>query len=273
MSDPRTLLLHLDDNPARTAAKVRFMRQLAEAFGARAVAQYAATPFLLRYPLAAEAAAVAVGLVDDADRDARDAAQAAFEAARGGDGRIAWSPATCDASAFANRALYADLVVVGQRDAADAAASALPPDFVEDLVIDCGRPVLVLPHAGEPVPVPGRVMVAWKETREAARAVTAALPWLKRAREVVLCGFGAGSHESLQRLGDWLQTHGVATPRIDPAPDAQEAGERLLSRAADMGSELLVMGCYGHSRSREWALGGASRTVLRAMTIPVLMVH
>ncbi len=77
-----------------------------------------------------------------------------------------------------------------------------------------------------------------------------------------------------RELRNYLDAHGIATKAERHAAAASEApGESLLSLAADVGADLLVMGCYGHSRTRELVLGGASRTVLNSMTLPVLMAH
>jgi nucleotide-binding universal stress UspA family protein len=113
------------------------------------------------------------------------------------------------------------------------------------------------------------VLVAWKPTPEAARAVQAALPLLHAARQVHVAAWGDDPRE-IERL---LLLHGIdARYHREPAADAH-VGELLLSRAADLSADLLVMGCYGHSRTRELVLGGASRRVLQSMTLPVLMCH
>ena len=92
-------------------------------------------------------------------------------------------------------------------------------------------------------------------------------PFTVDGHEILLVGVEGGDIKA------FLSAHGVnATTHFGGAQDA-DAGGRLLSMSFDLGSDLLVMGCYGHSRTREWVLGGASRTVLTAMTLPVLMVH
>jgi len=120
------------------------------------------------------------------------------------------------------------------------------------------------------------VVIAWKPTREAARAVSAAVPLLQRARRVHVLswnqeedGIGGGRLD----LDGYLKLRGIepAWHREDREPDF--LGELLLTRAFDLNADLLVMGCYGHSRAREWVLGGTSRTVLQSMTLPVLMAH
>jgi nucleotide-binding universal stress UspA family protein len=113
--------------------------------------------------------------------------------------------------------------------------------------------------------------------------VTAALPLLRHAREVTvlawtdggaLAGHGGDDPLRLRRLQVWLSGHDIEA-RIEPQgpSPATGLGELLLSAAADHGSDLLVLGCYGHARFREWVFGGVTRTILGSMTLPVLMSH
>ena len=159
----------------------------------------------------------------------------------------------------------------------------MPADFAAQVMAASGRAALIVPWAGEWTRAPERALVAWKPTREAAAAVTAALPLLRQAREVValawsdggaLAARGGDDPLRLRRLQVWLSAHGIDA-RIEPQGPAPSAGlgELLLSAAADHGSDLLVMGCYGHTRMREWVFGGVTRTVLDSMTLPVLMAR
>ena len=140
-----------------------------------------------------------------------------------------------------------------------------------------GKPVLILPYAGLLPSVIGEtVVVAWKPSREAARAVSAAIPLLRRARRVVIVSW-SGNDERIEGspldLNSYLKLNGVEASWDRQGEEPEALGELLLSRAFDLEADLLVMGCYGHSRAREWVLGGTSRTVLRSMTLPVLMAH
>ncbi|WP_119157669.1 universal stress protein [Caldimonas tepidiphila] len=173
-------------------------------------------------------------------------------------------------------ARLADLVVVGQHE--PGSASSMPPDLPQQVLMDSGRPVLIVPYAAEAA-APGRtVLVAWDRSREAARAVSDALPLLGRAAAVHVVMFLPAGDTDLPGtppgadLAQWLARHGV---RADVArvPTPIDTGNALLSHAADLGADLIVMGGYGHSRLRETVLGGVTRTVLRHMTVPVLMSH
>jgi len=274
MQTPRSILLHLDGS-ARTAERVKLARRLADAFDADVAGTPCTTSALMRYPFALEGAAEAIAVMRDSDKAARDRMYASFTAHAAGSQRLHWTDPEPDAPwHFARRALYADLVIVGQRDPEDPMASELPGDFLPHLLVESGRPALVLPYAGPLSPLGGCVLLAWKETPEAARALSAALPWLHLASRVHAICYGEQADASLQRLQSYLAAHGIADVSLhDGGAEEGDAGEKLLSRAADVGADLLVMGCYGHSRAREWILGGVTRTILASMTLPVLMSH
>jgi nucleotide-binding universal stress UspA family protein len=104
--------------------------------------------------------------------------------------------------------------------------------------------------------------------------VHAALPLLQAAGVATICGWGAGASDSAEGLRRWLQRHGVESRlHVSASAEPEAIGELLLSRAADFGADLLVAGCYGHARVREWVMGGASRTLLESMTLPLLIAH
>jgi nucleotide-binding universal stress UspA family protein len=273
MQTPKSILLHLDSS-ARTAERVKVARQLADAFDAEVTGLPCTTSALMRYPYALEGAAEAVAIMQALDKECRDKAHATFVAAGGGSSRLHWQEPMSDAPwGFARRALYADLLVLGQRDAEDPVSDELPADFLPSVLVDCGRPALVVPYAGPTAAVARTVLIAWKETREAARAVSAALPWLTRADSVQAVCYGEAADASLRSLQAYLKAQGVDAEVHSGGPEEGEAGERLLSVAADLNADLLVMGCYGHSRAREWVLGGATQSILKSMTLPVLMSH
>lgn len=170
------------------------------------------------------------------------------------------------------QALYADLLVLGQHDRTHRETGVLP-DFVPSVLIASGKPALVVPYIGPRASTFKTVMVAWKETRESARALSAAIPILRTAGavHVALERDTDASHEALLQV--LLQRHGIEARFHTLACIPSAAGESILSMTADLDADLLVMGCYGHSRARELVLGGASRTVLDSMTLPVLMAH
>ena len=275
MTTPKSILLHLDSS-TRTAARVQAARELAEAFGARVTGMPCTLSALVRYPSALEGAAEAMAIMLALDKQSRDRAHATFMAAGGNAPHMHWAEPVSDAPwGFSRRALYADLLVLGQRDGDSAYAGELPADFVSTLLVESGRPALVLPYirTGSVGPVGRTVLIAWKETREAARAVSAALPWLRGAVRVRAVCYGDEATSQLRSLQDYLSAQGVTAVVQADLQGEGDVGAQLLSLAADVHADLLVMGCYGHSRAREWVLGGVSRTILQSMTLPVLMSH
>jgi nucleotide-binding universal stress UspA family protein len=173
------------------------------------------------------------------------------------------------------RARHAGLTVVGQ--AAHDGEEEIPGHaLLHALLLTSGRPVLVVPETPT-VSVPGtRVAVAWNATRESARAVADAMPLLEAAQAVMLVQIGTGSDNDLDSLGEisrhLLRNKVANVTQVTRAPD-HDVGAVILGAAGEFGADLLVMGGYGHSRMREVVLGGATRHILKAATIPVLMSH
>ena len=167
--------------------------------------------------------------------------------------------------------------MAGQPDAT-LVGPPFPADLPARLALGGGRPVLVVPRYGAPRDTGGDALVAWDGSREATRAVTAALPLLRAARRVTVVDFGNGPNragvveEPCAALCAWLGRQGVAA-RSGRRPMPSDVGDALLSEAADLGAALLVMGAYGHPRLREMVLGGVTETILRSMTVPVLLAH
>ncbi|SFC26026.1 Universal stress protein family protein [Polaromonas sp. OV174] len=273
MQTPKSILLHLDSS-ARAAERIKVASQLADAFEAEVTCLPFTMSALARYPFALEGAAETMAVILEMDKECRDKAFATFVAAGAGSPRLKWTEPLSDAPwGYARRSLYFDLMILGQRDADDPAAGELPADFLPSLLVESGRPALILPSTGLIAPIGRTVLVAWKETREAARAVSAALPWLHGADRVHVVCYGESADASLHALQGYLALQGVSAVLHPGGSEQDDAGNYLLSMAADLGADLLVMGCYGHSRAREWVLGGATRTILQSMTLPVLMSH
>ena len=177
---------------------------------------------------------------------------------------------------LADEAHCADLVIVGQGERNPLPSSA-PPGLAENLAMVTERPVLVVPFVGVARPPGKKVLLCWNGSRESARAATGALPILRTAEIVtVLIVDPKVEDENLEPGADvvgWLARHGVkARLQRDSAADT-DVGTVILSRAADLDVDLIVMGIYGHSRLRATVLGGASRVLLGSMTAPLLIAH
>jgi len=280
MNDYRTIIVHLD-NGKRRAETLNMALGLAGAFDSHLVALYA--PGLPQISTAAmgEGMSVVGEIEKERMREAAKLSEREFKEAihrRGGD-KTEWRYANGDAlSAIRLSARYADLVVMGQPDRYSADMDEPAGTFPGDVVMSVGRPVLFVPYAGRFASLGARVLVAWNASREAARAVSDALPFLTRAKRVEVVAFDPErSREHGEVPGAdialFLARHGVKANAAQQSGTKIDVGAQILSRAADLEADLIVMGGYGHSRFRELVLGGATRTLLESMTAPVLMSH
>jgi len=169
---------------------------------------------------------------------------------------------------------YADLLVLGQDVPGNDNVGLL-----ETALFDSGRPVLAVPYPGNFKSIGKRVLVGWNASREASRALHDALPLLAKAGST--CVFLANPKSVLGTHGEepgadiarHLARHGVEVEVAKTVADDVADSALLLNHASDMGADLLVMGAYGHSRLREFTLGGVTRSLLREMTMPVLLSH
>lgn len=209
-------------------------------------------------------------------RAAMDKARMIFEEScrkAGRADRCEWQEVEGDpAHALAEAARCTDLIVLGQSepDRDPAHIAALP----DDLVMMAGRPILTVPYIGAPRTIGKNILVAWRNGREAARAVMDALPLLQQAEKVTILCINAGKWDDLPGadIARWLAEHGV-TCRIERVSAEVDPADTILNWVSDNGADLIVMGAYGHSRLRETILGGTTRGILRHMTVPVLIAH
>lgn len=278
----QTILVYIDQS-AEAASRLRLAAGLSRAFSAQLVGIYADDAQQLTPSMAA---LLPDDVVAEHLRRAGSAQRTAEEmfrkgAAAGGISDIEWrAPAGAPIDAAVAHARCADLVVAGQPNIWEQEWS-FGAQLAAAVLLESGRPVLFIPHVGARAVTGTHVIVAWDGGREASRALADAMPFLVRARQVsVACldplasarGADASARE---RLAAYLRRHGIA-PRIeyDNLGEGDIAvGDWLLSRAADWGADLIVMGGYGQPRWRERVLGGATRALLQAMTVPVLMAH
>ncbi|WP_028220908.1 universal stress protein [Paraburkholderia oxyphila] len=267
----KTLLVHLDDS-ARREARLALALDLAERFDAYLIGLYLPAP-RSRTPATEGAGTPAQRL---------EFAQAAFldAGARAGR-RVEWrAPQPGDSAAATLHARHADLLVLGQHDSGDPAVETASA-FVTELVMTAARPAIVVPHAGAFPDFAQNILIAWDGGREAARAASDALPLLRCANSVSIEVVAPHSGTKRARAEDeavdaaaWLDLHGVNASFHESASTAgMTTGTALLSRASDLHAGLIVAGAYAHSRLHERVLGGVTRTLLEAMTVPVLMSH
>jgi nucleotide-binding universal stress UspA family protein len=273
----KTILVHVDSGP-RCSARVEIAIRLALQHDAHLVGLQALTPFEPPgYVLAEMGPAIIEAQRHVAAAEiARAETEFAKPASAAGLRNVEWRSAIDDpVEAMTLHARYADLVVIGQAGSAN--GSPTPADFPERLMLAAGRPVLIVPAIGSFPSLGKRILIAWNPSREATRAVTDSIPLLRLADHVHVMAVNpkSGEHGAVAGadIGLYLARHGV---RVEVKTDQGaeiDVGNELLSRAADLDADLIVMGGYGHSRLKEWVLGGATRTILESMTVPVLMSH
>lgn len=273
----KTIVVHIDGNvqqESRLAAAAR----LAADHGAHLVGCAATGISWLDYTLLAGSMAAPAPRVDfDALR--REAARHldtfTQEAARRGiaaaEARLVDDTAE---GALLLQARYADLVVLSREHGTGAHARRLP----EHLALQGARPVLVVPPEYADQPLPGTVVAGWDGSVQALRALSAALPLLVRADIVRLALVnpdeltGPHGEQPGADMALYLARHGV---RVDVVLERTRAtaGDALMALARSTGAGLLVAGAYGHSRYREWALGGVTRELLERTPVPLLLAH
>ncbi len=281
----RSLLVLLDQDP-RCAVRTACALQLAKDLGCHLVG--VAPTSLVDLPSSPEAAVslaeLAARVWDTLRAQAEQATQTFSEACRAA-GLTSFEAVLDEADkapSLIHHAHCSDLTLLSQADPS-APNFRATKEVVEQVVLHSARPTLILPYANEANSadhfdrIGSQVLVAWDDSREAARAIADALPLLRRAARVHVISWNGGGDDGalaarLDALRRWLMWQGVvAEVQVDATPI--DIAGTMLSRAADLNADLIVMGAYGHARWAEWALGGATRGMLESMTVPVLMSH
>ena len=190
-----------------------------------------------------------------------------------GDWRLIDGPDTTEVTEMAKSV---DLAILGQYSPHDHNGTGLRPD---EVATACGRPLLIVPYIGGFNAVGENVLIAWDGTREATRALNDALPLIETAKSATVMTVVARekeanhAHAELKRIVAHLERHGVPAKAEEAIRGDLSISDLLLSRAADLGADMIVAGAYHHSPLREALVGGVSRDLLRHMTVPVLMSH
>lgn len=191
-----------------------------------------------------------------------------------------WRSGTSEYSALPSRivdeAVSADLVLCPKVEAGEVDVTTL--DLPERLILEGGRPVLVIPGAAHNIP-PKRVLIAWNNSPQSARAVFDALDLMSEATAVTVLTIADDedarkeAEETAGKLTASLERHGIEAKIDAVAASHTSASDYLMERLKEDGADLLVMGCYGHSRFRELVFGGVTRTMLAGVNVPTLMSH
>jgi nucleotide-binding universal stress UspA family protein len=178
------------------------------------------------------------------------------------------------------QARYCDLIIMSQTENRQSVGNMLP-NHTEAVIMSAGRPVLMVPYAGDVLPDLGkRVLICWDYGRRAARALADAGPLLERATDIVVLTIDPDASMLRSRgiepedLLSYFKAHRYADVReVFKHSADNDIGNTILNTATDYGCDLIVMGAYNRNRMREWAFGGTSKTLLQSMTVPILFSH
>jgi len=271
----KNILIHLDSSK-QSASRLQTAIGLATRHGAHLTGVYVVTrpeiPTFIEAQIGGEiidtqqTAAVeeGKGVLDDFEK--RGAANGLEIESRLVEGRLVDS--------LIEQGRYFDLLVVGQYDPDDSGVYAVD-NMPDRLIMSAGRPVLVVPYAGSFPIIGENVVISWDASRQATRAVNDAMDILVAAQNVDILSINPPDDGSGKVVGAnialHLTRHAVKTTLKKVISVDLDAADMLLSRAADSGADLIVMGAYGHARWRELVLGGFTRHMLEHMTVPVLM--
>lgn len=282
----KTILVQVDTSKG-WEARLSYAAQLASLFSGHLIGVHA-RPLPYVPPLAYEA--VPTDFIEQQRKAADSGAIAAERNFRAVTDKLALSsPAEwrCEEGnldrVIAKHARYADIVIVSQTQPEELDASLV--ELPGDLLLAAGRPVLLVPYNSAPK-LSGSLnhaLVAWDGGREAARAIRDAMPLLIKAKKTTVIAinpeqnpwFGEPIHgqEPCADMAQYLARHGVKAEAAHLKTKDMSVADALLSRTADLSCDLLVMGGYGRSRLREQILGGTTQSILKQLTLPVLMSH
>jgi nucleotide-binding universal stress UspA family protein len=267
-----TVIVPMDLSPV-AEPRVKLAADLADRFDGRLIG-VAAQPF--NPPVTGDAMFFDPRLVEDEQHRTRDElaqAEAVFRRGAGTRNNIEWRSAIeAPATYLAEQARAADLVVVsrqGESDPLDWRFGVSPGE----VLMSAGRPVLVVPPHIDYLSA-RRILIAWKDTREARRAVWDALPLLKAAEEVFVVAVGPETNlAAAEDVAEYLVRHGIDSTTTLHREPAASVADKILEMAEWDGADLIISGAYGHSRLREWMFGGVTRELLNRAPVCCLMSH
>jgi nucleotide-binding universal stress UspA family protein len=276
----KTILLHLNDE-RRARHLLAHGVQLARALEAHLIGLHVFPTGMLNTPGPLRLPPEIVGSIKKRIRDEAERINAAFKDLTSNQPFVAeWrniSSERGDPEAIvASHGRTADLIVASQSDPSWDLSPML--DFPERLALESGRPVLMVPNGDRPATFPKTIVVAWNGSRESARAVFDALPFLQRAGSVTVLTVdeshaAAGNALPDVELAASLARHAVKLTVSKLKGGKHSTGETIRQTALDLGADLLVLGAYGRSRLFEFTFGGVTRHLSKTATIPVLFSH
>lgn len=271
----KDLLVHIDASK-QAATRLTLAATLARRFNAHLTAIYIGDPNVIPATMADQYSPETLDAADTRHAVHREAVEALFKSCvpAGENPRELIEERGDVLEAVTQYARHHDLTILGQVDP-DAKGIEGALTVPDEVPLHSGQPILMVPYAGTFESVGERVLVAWNESAQSARAVNDALPFLVHAKKVTILAIGRSDSDEISTDGivRHLDRHGITAEIERLVASESEIGDLLLSRAADETDDMMVMGLYSHSRLRERVFGGVSREVLRHMTIPVLMSH
>lgn len=277
----KNILVHMDATD-RCEERLHLAGDLAQRNDAHLSGLFVIPEFF--YPVYGDAAYFPQSMIDSWEKEEQENAEKAektfqeFVNATGihGEWRSEQGPRD---QVVSRHARYADLTVMGKGSKED--PKRFPDPFLaEDVVMESGRPVLVVPNAGHFDVLGKQILVCWNASREAVRAINDAMPLLQSADKVTVLTVnpdkpGSGDHGDIPSadIALYLARHGVRAEAASVRTNQSDIGAIILSRAFDVDADMIVAGAYGHSRTREWVLGGATKTLIHETTVPAFMSH
>ena len=279
----RNILVHADGSE-ESVQTIRSARRIAGAFDAN-LSGFCVLPDVAVAAAVADGAMANAQLISDMQKTAEDRAAAAEEIFRRETGtparEVDWTLADATLSgahdAAVTTAFYTDLVVMGRYDGEK--PDGRDPGLAADIAIGSGRPLLLIPTAAGESAFGRKIMIGWKESRESARAIHDAMPFLASAGTVIVAtvvdrSTDDAAAESGERIKDMLASHGIeAVFHTLPAGDDESTSASLVAHALRSGADMLVAGAYSHSRLREGLFGGVSKSLFESCPLPVLVSH
>jgi len=270
----RSILLHVDATPA-SVARLTLAHALADRHGARITALFGVRPYVSRATFAYSAGAALRAAAEEGVPHEHERARLR-ELLAEHEPECAWCEVAGDSvrHGFVAEAIYADLLILGAPPGGDDEGAA-PVGFVEAVILESVTPAIVVPYPERQETMGERVVVAWNGSASAARALKAALPLLRKAASVHVAIWGPqppAAPFSRIDVGIWLRRHGIEA-ELHSSPSTAHVANELAALASEVRADLIVMGCYGHSRIREQVFGGVTRALLATLPVPILMTH
>ena len=273
----RTILVYLNDR-RRAERMLEPAVFLARRYNAHLIGLHA-YPSVISPPIPSPASRYVVGTILEFEKAESDAIGAIFATMTANqpfvsEWRAVKAPLFEMPTVVMDHARSTDLIVAGQADPSWKFSATM--DIPERIALESGRPVLVVPNAGRHREFGRNAFIAWKATREATRAVFDALPLLEDAEQVHILEVKQSADTPTipdTSIAAALGRHGIKSILQNTVAPDSRVGDEILSRLAGENVDLLVMGTYGHSRVREYILGGATRHIAQYMTVPTLWAH